>query len=148
MLAKGYPMVTVNDTLEIPRGAPTSRSFSQPFWDGTKEKKLKIQFDKSVGKYQWLPRATSRFTGRKSVLEWREVKGEGEIFSFTLVHRARPPFQGKEPFFIAVATLPEGVQIMANTVGITAEEMKVGLEVKPYWHPLPDGYHMLMWQKA
>lgn len=141
-------MVTVNDTLEIPRGAPTSRSFSQPFWDGTKEKKLKIQFDKSVGKYQWLPRATSRFTGRKSVLEWREVKGEGEIFSFTLVHRARPPFQGKEPFFIAVATLPEGVQIMANTVGITAEEMKVGLEVKPYWHPLPDGYHMLMWQKA
>ncbi len=141
-------MVTVNDTLEIPRGAPTSRSFSQPFWDGTKEKKLKIQFDKSVGKFQWLPRATSRFTGRKSVLEWREVKGEGEIFSFTLVHRARPPFQGKEPFFIAVATLPEGVQIMANTVGITAEEMKVGLEVKPYWHPLPDGYHMLMWQKA
>ena len=141
-------MLTVNDTLDIPRGAPASRSFSQPFWDGTKQKKLMIQYDKKVGKYQWLPRATSRFTGRKSVLEWREVKGEGEIYSFTLVTRARPPFQGKEPFFIAVATLSEGVQIMANTVGISAEQMKVGLKVKPYWHPLPDGYHMLMWQNA
>jgi uncharacterized OB-fold protein len=141
-------MVKVNDTLSIERGAPAARSFSQPYWNGTKEKKLKIQYDTSVGKYQWLPRATSRFTGRKSVLEWREAKGNGEIYSFTLVQRARPPFQGKEPFFIAVATLPEGVQIMANTVGISAEEMKVGLKVKPYWHPLPEGYHMLMWQKA
>jgi uncharacterized protein len=141
-------MVKVNDTLSIERGAPAARAYSQPFWNGTKEKKLKLQFDTSVGKYQWLPRATSRFTGRKSVLEWREVEGKGEIYSFTLVHRARPPFQGKEPFYIAVATLPEGVQIMANTVGISAEEMKVGLKVKPYWHPLPEGYHMLMWQKA
>jgi uncharacterized OB-fold protein len=141
-------MVTVNDTLNIERGAPQSRSFSQPFWDGTKQKKLMVQYDTSVGRYQWLPRATSRFTGRKSVLEWREVKGDAEIYSFTLVYRARPPFQGKEPFYIAVATLPEGVQIMANTVGISQEEMKVGLKVKPYWHPLPDGFHLLMWQKA
>jgi len=141
-------MITVNDTLGIERNAPAARSFSQPFWDGTKEKKLLVQFDTSVGKYQWLPRATSRFTGRKSVLEWREIKGEGEVYSHTLVYRARPPFQGKEPFFIAIVTLPEGVQIAGNTVGITKEEMKIGLKVKPYWHPLPDGYNMLMWRKA
>ena len=44
--------------------------------------------------------------------------------------------------------MPEDIQIMGNTVGISHQEMMVGLKVKPYWHPLPDGFHMLMWQKA
>jgi uncharacterized OB-fold protein len=140
-------MVTINDTLDIERTAPAARNFSEPYWNATKDKKLVVQFDSEAGKYQWLPRATSRFTGKHSKLEWREVKGEGEVYSFTLVRRARPPFQGHEPFFIAVVTLPEGVQIMGNTVNISAEEMRIGLKVKPYWHPLPNGFHMLMWQK-
>lgn len=141
-------MATINDTLHIERQAPAYRTFSLPYWNGTKEKKLLVQYDKQVGMYQWFPRATSRFTGRASHLEWREVKGEGEVYSFTIVRRARPPFQGHEPFFLAIVTLPEGVQIMGDTVGISLEEMKIGLKVKPYWHPLPDGFHMLMWQKA
>lgn len=141
-------MTAINDTLNIERQAPAFRSYSEPYWNGTKEKKLLVQYDKSVGRYQWYPRATSRFTGKASQLEWREVKGEGEVYSFTIVRRARPPFQGHEPFFLAVVTLPEGVQIMGNTVGISLEEMKPGLKVKPYWHGLPGGYHMLMWQKA
>lgn len=141
-------MTEVNDTLNIERKAPATRSFSEPYWNATKDKKLVVQYDTEVGKYQWLPRATSRFTGKHSKLEWREVSGEGEIYSFTLVYRARPPFAGKEPFYIAVATLPEGVQLMANTVDISEDEMEIGLKVKPYWHPLPEGYHMLMWQKA
>lgn len=141
-------MTPVNDTLDVPRTAPASRSFSEPYWIATKQRKLLIQYDRAVKKYQWLPRPTSRFTGKNSNLEWREVKGEGEVYSFTIVRRARPPFEGHEPFFIAVVTLPEGVQLMGNTVGIASEEMKIGLKVKPYWHPLPDSYHMLMWQKA
>ncbi|MBM3607815.1 MAG: hypothetical protein FJX29_05065 [Alphaproteobacteria bacterium] len=141
-------MTAINDTLHIERQAPAFRSYSEPYWNGTKEKKLLVQYDKAANRYQWYPRATSRFNGKASNLEWREVKGAGEIYSFTTVRRARPPFQGHEPFFLAVVTLPEGVQIMGNTVGITKEEMKIGLKVKPYWHPLPGGYHMLMWQKA
>jgi uncharacterized OB-fold protein len=140
-------METVNDTLDIERAAPAFRTFSEPYWSATKEKKLVIQYDAEVGKFQWLPRATSRFTGKHSKLEWREITGDGEVYSFTLVRRARPPFRGHEPFFLAVVTLPQGVQIMGNTVSISAEQMKIGLKVKPYWHPLPSGFHMLMWQK-
>ena len=140
-------MTAINDTRNIERGAPAARTFSQPYWDATKNKKLMIQYDSEVKKHQWYPRATSRFTGKASKLEWREVAGQGEVYSFTIVRRARPPFQGKEPFFLAIVTLPEGVQIMGNTVDISLEDMKIGLKVKPYWHPLPDGYHMLMWQK-
>jgi uncharacterized protein len=27
-----------------------------------------------------------------------------------------------------------------------AEELKVGMKVKPYWHPIGDGTHLLMFQ--
>ena len=27
-----------------------------------------------------------------------------------------------------------------------ADELKVGMKVKPYWHPLANGEHLLMWQ--
>ena len=29
---------------------------------------------------------------------------------------------------------------------VTADELKVGMKVKPYWHPLANGEHLLMWQ--
>ena len=136
-------MTAINDTLDVAREAPKWRSFSKPFWDATRERKLLLQYDPTVGKFQFYPRATSIYTGRRN-LEWREASGKGAVHSFTIARRARPPFQGKEPFFIAVVTLDEGVNVMGDMVDCALEDMKIGLRVKPYWAPLPDGTHMLM----
>ncbi|MDB5569439.1 MAG: hypothetical protein JWN93_622 [Hyphomicrobiales bacterium] len=138
-------MTQINDTRGIDREPPKWRSFSKPYWDATREKRLVIQYDTDVGKYQFYPRATSIYTGKRH-LEWREVSGKGEIYSFTIARRARPPFQGHEPFFIAVVMLDEGVNVMANMVNCTVEEMKIGMRVKPYWHPLSNGTHLLMFE--
>ncbi len=43
-------------------------------------------------------------------------------------------------------TLDVGVNFIANIVNCTAEELKVGMKVKPYWHPLDNGEHLLMFQ--
>jgi uncharacterized OB-fold protein len=133
----------LNDTLSVRREAPKPRSFSKPYWDATREKKLLVQYDRKSGKYQFFPRATSIFTGRPD-LEWREVSGKGEIFSYTIAHRARPPFQGHEPFAIGLVTLDEGVNVMANIVHCTPDRLKIGLRVKPFWAPLANGTHLLM----
>ena len=138
-------MTQINDTLDVVRDPIKPRTYSKPFWDATREKKLVLQYDPSVGKYQFYPRATSIHTGRRT-LEWRESPGKGEVFSFTIARRARPPFQGKEPFYIAVVTLDEGVNVMGNMVDCSPEEMKIGLRVKPYWAPMADGTHLLMFQ--
>ena len=79
----------LNDTLSVKREAPKPRSYSKPFWEATREKKLIVQYCRKTGQYQFFPRATSLFTGRPD-LEWREVSGKGEIFSFTIARRARP----------------------------------------------------------
>jgi uncharacterized OB-fold protein len=43
-------------------------------------------------------------------------------------------------------TLDVGVNFIANLINCTANEIKVGMKVKPHWHPLEDGTHLLMVQ--
>jgi uncharacterized OB-fold protein len=138
-------MTELNDTLNVTREPPKPRTFSKTYWDATREKRLLVQFDKRSGKYQFFPRATSIYNGHRD-LEWREVSGKGQIFSYTIAERARPPFQGHEPFAIGLVTLDEGVNVMANIVRCTRDRLKIGLRVKPFWTPLANGTHLLMFE--
>jgi hypothetical protein len=135
----------LNDTLGIHREPPKPRSFSKAYWDATREKRLIVQYDKRSGKYQFFPRATSIYDGHRN-LDWREVSGKGEIFSYTIAYRARPPFQGHEPFVIGLVTLDEQVNVMANIVHCDRDRLNIGLRVKPFWAPLSNGTHLLMFE--
>ena len=138
-------MNRLNDTLGVTREPPTPRSFSKAYWDATRGKRLIVQYDGRSGKYQFFPRATSIYDGHRD-LEWREVSGKGEIFSYTIAYRARPPFQGHEPFVIGLVTLDEGVNAMGNIVHCARDRLKIGRRVKPFWLPLANGTHLLMFE--
>jgi len=138
---------TVHDTLDVQREAIVPRSFSRPFWEGTRQKKLLLQFDPRSGKYQFFPRPNSLFDGKRG-LEWREVSGAGEIFTYTVARRGPPNFRGKEPYLIATVTLAEGVNIIANVVHCGLDEIKIGMKVRPFWAPLANGTHLLMFEPA
>jgi uncharacterized protein len=135
----------LKDTLGVTREPPTPRSFSRAYWEATREKRLILQYDRRSGRYQFFPRATSIYNGHRD-LEWREVSGRGEVFSYTIAYRARPPFQGHEPFAIGLVTLDEGVNVMGNIVHCTRDQLKIGLRVKPFWMPLANGAHLLMFE--
>jgi uncharacterized OB-fold protein len=135
----------LNDTLGILREPPKPRSFSKAYWDATRDKRLLVQYDKRSGKYQFFPRATSIYDGHRN-LDWREVSGKGEVFSYTIAYRARPPFQGHEPFVIGLVTLDEQINVMANIVHCERDQLKIGLRVKPFWAPLSNGAHLLMFE--
>lgn len=136
---------TIKDTLAVNREAPQWRTFSKAYWDATREKKLLLQYDARSKRYQHYPRPVSIVSGHRA-LEWREVSGKGEIFTYTIARRTREPFAGNEPFFIVMVTLDEGVNVMANMVHCDHAEMKIGLRVKPYWAPLSNGTHLLMFE--
>ncbi len=137
--------VRLNDSLTIKRDIK-HYDFGMPFWEATRAKKLVIQYCKITKKYQHFPRPVSIFTGRRRDIEWHEVSGRGTVFSFTIAHRGPPAFHGAEPYAIASVTLDVGVNVIAGMVKCTAEQLKIGMKVKPYWHPLDNGEHLLMWQ--
>ena len=135
----------LNDTFDVKR-AIKPFSFSRPFWEATRHKKLVIQYCRRTGKFQHHPRPTSIFTGRRRDIEWREVSGKGEVFSWTIARRGPAPFHGHEPYLVASVTLDVGVNVIANMVHCAADEIRIGMKVMPCWMPLEDGTHLLMFE--
>jgi len=136
---------TLNDTLNVKREIKPY-SFSRPFWEASRQKKLVIQYCRHTGKYQHYPRPTSIFTGKRRDIEWREVSGKGEVFSYTVARRGMAAFRGHEPYLVVCVTLDVGVNHISNMVHCDADEIRIGMKVVPYWAPLADGTHLLMFQ--
>ncbi len=138
--------IKLNDTLALKREIKTY-GFAEPWWNGSKEKKVVIQYCKGAKKFQHFPRPTSIFTGRIKDIEWREITGRGTVFSWTITHRGTANFREVEPYAVACVTFDEAnVNHIANMVNCKAEDLKVGMRVEPYWMPLDDGKHLLMFQ--
>ena len=124
---------------------PRPSEITKPFWDATREKKLLVQYCSQTGKYQFFPKPVSVFTGERK-LEWREVSGRGEVFTYTVAHVARPPFAGHTPFLIATVTLDVGVNMIANVINCPLERIAIGMHVRKSWIPLPDGSNLLVFE--
>ncbi len=63
--------------------------------------------------------------------EWKpvEASGRGRVYSFVVAHHpAIPPFE--YPNAIGLIELEEGPRIVANLVGISPEEIRVGMPVR------------------
>lgn len=135
----------LNDIRDVAHAVPRTFSFSRPFWEGTRERRIMLQYCPATGRYQFFPRPVSLFTGRRN-LEWREVSGRGTIFAFTVAHVARPPFADHVPFLIATVTLDEGVNVVGGIVGCPIDGISIGMRVRPTWAPLPDGTNLLLFE--
>lgn len=134
-----------DSTAEIRRVPIHRKSSSQPYWEATRQQRLLLQYCPASGQYQFFPRPVSISTGRAEI-EWREVDGKGEIYSYTITHRGPGSFRGHEPYPVVMVRLDVGVDIIANLFGCAPTNLLVGMRVRPYWMPLPDGTHLLQFQ--
>ena len=135
----------LNDTSSVKRSI-RRYGFSKPYWEGTREKKLILQYCCATGKFQHYPRPVSIYTGRRRDIEWREVSGKGAIFSFCITHRGSSAFRGQEPYAVISVTLDEGVNGIANMMHCTRNELHIDLRVRPCWLPLEDRTNLLMFE--
>lgn len=134
-----------DDTLNVKRCAFSTYKFSETFWEATREKRLLMQFCPQSQQYQFFPRPVSIATGSTN-LEWKEVDGVGEIYTYSLMNLGIGPFQGSEPYPVIIARLDIGVDIISNLVNGDADDLVIGRRIKPYWLPIDDGRHFLLFQ--
>lgn len=135
----------INNTLSVARGPIRARSFSQAYWDATREKRLLLQRCTRTGQYQFFPRPISIATGTTDI-QWEEVNGCGEVFSHTLTHRGSAALRCHEPYLVVLVRLDVGVDIVSNLVVSDMDQVQIGMRVKPYWQPREDGTHLLLFQ--
>jgi uncharacterized OB-fold protein len=119
------------------RPIQTPSSYTKPFWDGARDKKLMLQYDPASQAFQFWPRPASLRTG-KANLEWRQATGKGRLYAFTTVHVPGPGFEDRVPYLVGLIELDEGVRIVANFVGLGPEDAKIGMPMRVTWEPLGD----------
>ncbi len=124
---------------------PKPSALTKPFWDAAKQKKLVIQYDPDSRCYQWWPRLVSVKTGKMN-LEWKEVSGNGTLYSYTVTHVPALGFEDKVPYLVGLVELDEGVRIISNLSGITEDNVKLGMPLRVTWEKLTDDINLFSFE--
>ncbi len=118
----------------MPEATPTS----EPFWNGLKEHKVRIQYSPSSDAYVFYPRVLAPRTLADD-LEWREISGKGKLYTFTVADRpTAPPWEDAVPQLLAVVELDEGPRLSTEMVNADPTALKVGMRVSPVFEDHPE----------
>ncbi len=106
---------------------PLIDSDSKPFWEGLDNHELKIQQCEDCRKHIFYPRFICPHCFSENVT-WKKASGKGEIYSYTVVHRAFGPYADQTPYVVAIVELEEGVRMMTRIIG-DRERIAIGKPV-------------------
>ena len=128
------------------RSKPGITHDGQFWWDGLTEGKLLIQRCSGCGELRHPP---GPMCPKCQCLEWNtvEASGRGEIYSFVVFHHpAIPPFE--YPNLIVLVQLDEGVRLVSNLIGVSGEDVKIGLRVQGKVTEVEQGIFLPQFQLA
>jgi len=115
---------------------PMADNDSVAFWKAAAEHRLVVQCCSDCSRKR-LPAAPVCPSCRSDASDWQDVSGRGELYTYTIVHRAIAADQ-QLPFVIAVIELDgaEGVRIISNLVETPLENLKIGMAVEVVWEDM------------
>ena len=118
---------------------PSPTPETQPYWDGLREHRLRLQTCADCGKVRHYPRPMCDACWSMNT-RWIDASGRGSVHSWTITHYAfHPGFKGDLPYILLTVDLPEGVRMNAQARGIEPSALRVGLPVKVAFDPVkPD----------
>jgi len=112
---------------------PAITSEAKAFWEAAAQNRLVMQRCLDCKSYVWTPRPACYECGSEG-LEWTELSGKGTVYSFTVIRQvvgraASKAFEPDVPYVVAWVDLEEGPRMIANVIGCSAEDVKIGLKV-------------------
>ena len=118
------------------------------FWKGARTHKVCLQSCLDCGAHRFpAARACSKCGSARS--EWVAVSGRGIVDSFCVFHKQYfPGFEGDMPYNVAVVILEEGVKLFTNIVGVPNDEIRINMEVEPYFDDVTPEVTLLKFQPA
>jgi hypothetical protein len=130
-------MATLNSSdTDLRRTAPRPTPESQPFWDGCARHELVIQQCQSCGRF-WFPPSNRCQHCWSGEFVWTPVSGRGELYSFTVYHRAYAAELAEQlPYVVGVVELEEGPRLISNVVQSDTDQVHVGMPVEVVFRDL------------
>lgn len=116
---------------------PHPTEISRPFWDGLRGHRVRLQQCTDCGQWIFFPRAHCPACASHQ-LEWRDVTGEGTLYTFTVARvPTLPEFTDELPQLLAVVRLDEGPHLNTTLVGVAPEALRIGERVRPVFDDRP-----------
>ena len=116
--------------MNFPRPLPSPNALTAPYWQAAHHGELKLPRCDACAKFHFYPRAACPHCG-STALTWQAVSGAGEVYSFTVVHRAPSKgFESQVPYVVAVVALAEGPHLMTRLVEVQPDTVRIGLPVQ------------------
>lgn len=117
---------------------PTITPELRPFFEGAKQRELRVQRCTACG--------TQRFPARaicsnclSTDAEWVAVSGRGEVFSFNVMHQVyHPGFANQVPYAVVIVQLAEGAKMVSNLVGVLPHDIRIGMPVRVVFEDITD----------
>lgn len=125
------------------RPVADAESLTEPWWEATKNEQFLIQRCRECSNYQHYPRPLC-LKCSSTDLEYVPSSGRGEIYSFTVIHRAmNPAFE--PPYVVALVRMSEGPVTLGNIIDVPHDDLRCDLPVAVTWEELPDGRKLPIW---
>ncbi len=110
--SKGIPLTAGNYFMGLYQPSPETVGF----WEGVAQDELRIKQCRDCG-HLWHPKRIVCTDCGSSALGWRKAEGAGEVYSFSVVHRApTPAFASSVPYSLGLVRLTEGVHLFTRFV--------------------------------
>lgn len=112
------------------RPLPIIDDDNRRFWESCKEHAMELQRCRDCTSFRYYPTPVcDRCTS--FAFDWRPVSGRGTVYTFAVVHRApSEAFLADVPYVYAVVELAEGPMMTTNVVGITPDDVRIGMPVE------------------
>ncbi len=81
------------------------------------------------------PNCTRRSIGK---MRSKKLSGEGEVFSYTVVHDPHPDYRLQVPYVMALVRMKEGVNVLGQIVDCEPEKVEIGTKVKACFRKLKE----------
>ncbi|MDD1770035.1 MAG: Zn-ribbon domain-containing OB-fold protein [Methanomassiliicoccales archaeon] len=84
------------------------------------------------GKVFFPPRGVCSVCHRKSIgkMQPLQLSGNGEVFSYTVVHDAPSQFEMLKPYVMVMVKMDEGTMLTSQLIDCDPKEVKIGMRVR------------------
>lgn len=114
--------------------------YSIPFWEYVKKHEFRMQQCSNCGRIRYPPSPICDECLSEDY-DWKELSGQGEIFSFVIFHKAYfKGFEDDMPYNVITVKLDEGPLFISNLKGVKNEDIKIGSRVRVVFEDVTDEY--------
>jgi len=114
---------------------------TESYWQAVKDGRLTYQTCNECNQVVFTPRVMCTHCGSSNLTQ-KDSKGEGEIYTYSVVRQNRnPAFSALGAYVLAWIDLDEGFRMLSNVVGVDdpTTGVKVGQRVKVEFEPQDSG---------